>query len=107
MYLYNTTFAVDIQVEDDLINWLKKDFIPSAVDEKYFIISPELKPAILRVLGGEPGISSLAVHLYTDCIQNIEDWYSDHGSALFSDVIDRWQGRVVFFSTTLECLYGC
>lgn len=110
MYLYNTTFAVDKGLEDELMMWLKADFIPSAIGKDggemeckgYFENSDTYRPMVLSVLGGEPGVTSLAVHLYTSSIHDIEDWYADYGSALFSYVMERWNSKIVFFSTTLE-----
>lgn len=106
MYLYNTTFAVESDLENEVVEWIKKDFIPSATEDEYFLDNPGASPHILRVLGGEPGVTSLAVHLFTESIEDIEKWYSDHGSRLFGSVIERWQSRVMFFSTTLEVLYA-
>lgn len=102
-YLYNTTFAADSDIKEEVIEWISREFIPSAVDGGYFFAS-DPSPDILTVLGGEPGVTSIAVHLYTDLIENIQNWYADHGSRLFSYVMDRWCGKVVFFSTTLESL---
>ena len=107
MYLYNTTFAVDTSLEEDVIRWIKNEFIPSAVEDEYFLSDSGRAPAALRVVGGEPGVSSIAVHLYCESIVDIKDWYADRGARLFNDVIERWDGKVVFFSTTLEILYGC
>lgn len=101
MLLYNTTFAVDTDVEAEVIAWLKDEFIPSGIDEDYFA-----GPQLLRVLGGEPGVTSLAVHFYSETVEQIEKWYADHGSRLFGRALERWQGKVMFFSTTLESLYA-
>lgn len=101
MLLYNTTFAVDIDIEKDVIQWIEDVFIPSAVEDSCFF-----SPQILRVLGGEPEVTSIAVHIYTDSIKQIENWYADHGSALFGSLIERWDGKVVIFSTTLQVIYG-
>lgn len=106
MYLYNTTFAVDTALEKDVENWIKQQFIPSAIDGGYFLADNRHSPDVLRVLGGEPGVTSLAVHLFCESIDDIKDWYADHGSRLFSEIMERWDGRVVFFSTTLESLYA-
>ena len=106
MLLYNTTFAVDTHLEAEVTEWIKQKFIPSATEENYFESNGRHEPDILRVLGGEPGVTSIAVHLYTDSIRNIEDWYADRGSQLFSEVMERWHDKVLYFSTTLESIYA-
>lgn len=107
MFLYNTTFAVDNAIENEVIDWLNSEFIPSAVDEEYFYgIDSKFAPMILRVLGGEPGVKSIAVHLYLDSIETLKDWYADHGARLFSHIMEKWGEKAVFFSTTLEVMYA-
>lgn len=103
MYIYNTTFGIEPSVKDDVMNWLRTEFIPSGdgiPGEDTYIFRPE----ILRIMNGEPGIVSLAVHFRVDSLEDIDHWYADHGSRLFSYVNERWNGKVVFFSTTLEIL---
>lgn len=101
MYLYNTTFAIDRDIESSVIDWLTSEYIPSAVADGFFTA-----PDILSVINNDPDVRSVAVHLYTDDLSNIDNWYADHGARLFASVIERWQGKVVFFSTTLESLYA-
>ncbi len=102
MFLYNTTFAIDEAIEQDFIKWLKEEFVPAAVvdDGEYFSA-----PEVMRVLHTpEPGTANFAVHLRAADRDNIEKWYADHGSRLFADLINRWNGRIAYFSTVLELL---
>lgn len=101
MYLYNTTFAADEALADKLTMWLKHQFIPEATGEG----SPMHSPSLLRIAAQhEPGTVSLALHMYADSTDDINDWYADCGNGLFAQILEQWQGRVVFFSTTLEVL---
>ena len=106
MYLYNTTFAFDKELEKEITAWIEKHFIPSALQDNYFMASGSKSPDVLKVLSGGDETISVAVHLFTDSLENIKNWYADHGSRLFSEAIDRWPEKVVFFSTTLESIYA-
>lgn len=102
MYIYNITFAADAEIEQEVLTWLRREFLCGTESEhlQYFT-----RPELMRVLGApEPGTVSLALHLRADDKQDIENWYADCGAALFADAIARWGDRIVFFPTTLECL---
>ncbi len=101
MHLYNTTFGVDKAVETEFLNWLKAEFIPSAVADSEYFTSPELFKVGMEA---EPGVASYALHLRAANVDDIARWYEDHGSRLFSTILERWNQRVVFFSTTLEAI---
>lgn len=100
MHIYNITFGVDPAVETEFIDWLRSEFIPvSTADGEYFT-----KPELMRVLTTESDANSLALHLRADSLNDINLWYEDHGSRLFDHIQQRWQGRVVFFGTTLSII---
>lgn len=103
--LYNTTFAIEAPLEKEVMKWLEDEFIPSAIDDGYFLSTEKHRPSIFKVMCGESGQVTLAVHLYTSDTEIIDKWYADHGSRLFSNALECWQGRVVFFSTTLHLIY--
>lgn len=99
MYLYNITFAAEEAVEDELLQWLKYCFLPECADCQM------TDPGVFRIMGrSEPGTVSIAVHMYAPSVEDIENWYADCGSRLFSDALDRWGQRVVFFPTMMECI---
>lgn len=98
MHLYNTTFGVSKQVEDEFIEWLRSEFIPASISDGQYFHSPEL----LRVHTSDPEANTLALHLRAADLEDIRLWYEDHGARLFDYIQNRWNGQVVFFSTTLS-----
>ncbi len=103
MLLYNTTFGVDNAVTEPFIEWLKTEFIPNAADaDGEYLHDAELF-SLPASVGGE-GVSSYALHLRADDDATLARWYEDHGSRLFDYIMQHWNGRVVFFSTTLKSL---
>lgn len=102
MLVYNITFALDSRLEQEFVDWLQSEFIPATTvdDGEYFT-----EPRLMRVCHElEPGTRSLALHLCAESAGDIDRWYADHGSRLFSDMIGRWADRVAYFPTTLEVI---
>ncbi|MGN0211241.1 MAG: DUF4286 family protein [Muribaculaceae bacterium] len=101
MLLYNTTFGVDKAIQDKFIQWLRLEFIPISTDSEYLS-----QPELFRVNSNatDPSMANFALHFRADSREDIENWYQDHGSSLFDQIMQIWNGQVVFFSTTLESL---
>ena len=97
MHIYNTTFGVDPAVETEFIDWLRAEFIPESTADGESFSTPEL----MRVVSSDPAVNSLALHMRARELDDIDKWYADHGARLFDLIQKRWNGHVVFFSTTL------
>lgn len=102
MHIYNITFTLEKELEQEIISWLREEFIPRSVtaDGEYFGSAELLR--VGHTL--EPGTASLALHLRTDDAANIDDWYADRGCVLFDAMLKRWPERVVYFPTLLEVI---
>ncbi len=101
MLLYNTTFGIDTTIEAEFVEWLRAEFIPTAIADGEYFTAPELFRVEAQT---EPGVTSLALHLRAKSRDDISTWYADHGSRLFDDILKRWPSRAVFFSTTLSVM---
>lgn len=97
MHLYNTTFGVSKDVEKEFVDWLNTEFIPvSTADGEYFS-----QPELLRVHSADPEANTLALHMRAADLNDINLWYEDHGARLFDYITKTWNGKVVYFCTTL------
>lgn len=101
MLLYNTTFAIEPSIEQEFLQWLHSEFIPSATADGQYFDSPELFRIESRA--GDDAIS-FALHLRASSRDEIETWYADHGSRLLAYLMQHWNGRALCFSTTLTAL---
>lgn len=99
MLLYNTTFAVDRSLEKEFLEWLEKEFIPTTIDRDEYFESVGLYAVESCYM---EDTSSYALHLIASNRENVDLWYEDHGSRLFAQILERWQGGVTFFSTFLS-----
>lgn len=99
MLLFNTTFSFDPAIEEEFIQWLHSEFIPSAINDGEYFFEPEL----FSFPGADdtPAVN-YALHLRAHSQNDINNWYEDHGSRLFAHILNRWPNRAVFFSTTLD-----
>ncbi len=98
MYIYNTTFGVDPALETEFFNWLNAEFIPASVADGEYFTAPEL----FKVITNDPENNAFALHMRAAATDDINRWYADHGARLFDYIMQRWGGRVVYFTTTLE-----
>lgn len=102
MLLYNTTFAIEQAIEQEFLAWLHGEFIPSATADGQYFSAPELFR--INVPGDGDGTASFALHMRAPSDNEINTWYEDHGSRLLAALMSRWNGRAVFFSTTLSAM---
>jgi len=100
MLLYNITFGVDPDSKEGFIEWLNSQFIPVSVADHEYFSSPEL----MKVLTADTSVDSYALHMRAENLNDISLWYEDHGSRLFDYIQKHWNGKVVFFATTLQIL---
>lgn len=99
MHIYNTTFGIDTRIENEFIDWLRHEFIPTAVEDGEYFTGHELFRVATQA---DPGVISLALHLRAEDTADIDRWYADHGSRLYAEILNRWNGSAVYFTTTLE-----
>lgn len=98
MHLYNITFGVSKDVEEQFVDWLNSEFVPASTDDGQYFHSSEL----MRVHSSDPQANTLALHLRAASLDDISLWYEDHGARLFDYISRHWNGSVVYFCTTLS-----
>lgn len=99
MLIYNTTFHIEKSVLDKCVSYLKKEYIPAAV-ESGLLRSPRLH----RILpsGNDTGSESYAVQFEAKSMVALRYWMMHHGAALHKEIAERFGQDVVGFSTLLE-----
>ncbi len=101
MFIYNTTFGIDQAIEADFLQWVTEEFIKISTEDGEYFSQPEI---FVIHAQQEPQIKSFAIHMRAENKADIERWYEDHGSLMFDKFMKRWNGRAVYFCTTLEAL---
>ena len=100
MYIYNVTFSVDKEIVPEFIEYVKSVFIPASLECAGFS-----NPLLTRVLHEiDPKTTNHTVQFHVESVEDINYWYEDKGSLLFSNIMDIWSTKVVFFQTALEVI---
>ena len=100
MFVYNITFAVARRIEADFIKQLRSDFIPAALEG-----GDLSNPRLARVMHSpDPDTATYALQFEAPTIDDINFWYEDAGSRLFSSLLESRATDAAFFTTTLEIL---
>ncbi len=102
MIVYNTTFHADPSVAGELLQWLRDEYIKSALATGIFS-SHMLCRLMLPPSPDGCDVSSFALHLKAESPEAVAQWTShDELSRLESDMHRRWGEKALFFSTMME-----
>ena len=89
MIVYNTTFHIEKDILDESLVYLKKQYIPKAVER--------------RVLQAEEGEDiSLSVQFHVKNIDTLNFWLQNEGNNLHRALVARFGHKIAGFSTLLE-----
>ena len=91
MIVYNTTFHIEKDILDESLDYLKRQYIPKAVESGFL-----QRPCLRRVMQAEEeeGIS-FSVH-------TLNFWLQSEGINLHRALVARFGHKIAGFSTLLE-----
>lgn len=100
MYLYNVTYKIDVEIEDNWLQWMRSTHIPKVVRTGDF-----LGHRICKLLGLEEddGITYAIQYLVPD-MDNYQRFEQQYKAALDTLHAQQFKNRYVFFSTILEII---
>ena len=98
MIVYNTTFHIHKEILADCLVYLKTSYIPRAS------ASGALRnPYLRRILSSENEEGeSYCVQFHADSMESLNAWMQREGRALQQELVNRYQEKIVGFSTLLE-----
>ena len=98
MIVYNTTFHIHKEILAECLAFLKSHYIPQAAASGLLH-----DPYLRRILNSENAEGeSYSVQFYTQDTASLNQWLQQDGRALQQELIDRYQEKIVGFSTLLE-----
>ena len=100
MIVYNTTFHVETEIQDEFVEYMLQRFIP-ACTKSGLLTSPRLA----RVYGGEEdeGVS-FAIEFTAGDLQTLEKWNTEESSLIFAPMFDKFKEKIAGFSTILQTI---
>lgn len=104
MILFNTTFLVEKELEELLIDCIKKQYVPAVLADG-ILFDPALhylhRPADAD---DDKDYSSFALHFYADSMDTLEQYLQTQGSKHLNSSFARLAGKLLHFSSSMECL---
>jgi hypothetical protein len=98
MLLYNVTFGIDKDIEQDWIQWIKTNYIPSVMNTGLFV---DYK--FYKVLTHEEESSvSYSIQCFSNSIENILTYLNEFAPAIVEKHREQFKDRHVAFNTLLD-----
>jgi len=98
MLLYNVTFGIDKQIEEEWISWMKANYIPALMETGLFT-----ENKMYKVLTHDDESSvSYSVQCFSKTIDQVLKYLNDFAPALVEGHRLRFKDKHVAFNTLLE-----
>lgn len=97
MIIINTTFVVDTAIYDQWIEWLKSDYIATALTSK--LDDPRLMKIVAET---EPGVANYALQLHAPSIDTLEHWLQTTQPGLLASMTRLFADKALHFTTLMQ-----
>lgn len=97
MLIYNTTYHLEEQDEDNFIIWIKECYIPQVQKLNYLNA-----PRLCRILSHREEGICYSIQWEVESSEVLHKWYREQGSLMEKEILDLFKQRIVGFSTLLE-----
>ena len=100
MIVYNTTFHVEPEIQDEFVEYILQKFIPSCT-KSGLLTSPRLA----RVFDAEEeqGVS-FAVEFTAGDLHALEKWNTEESYLIHAPLLDKFKEKIAGFSTILQTI---
>lgn len=100
MTILNTTFIVADPLMEQFLEWAGQTYLP-ALREASVFTAPTMAKVLAQV---EPGTTSIAIQARARSLDEATRWHDETASLLKDDLLARFKGQVLFFTTYMEVL---
>ena len=98
MIIYNTTFQVDTDVNDEFIEYMLQNFIPAATRSGLL-----QSPRLAKVFGTEENEgASYAMEFAVADIMQLEKWNIEEANTVYTPLLSKFKEKVIGFSTLMQ-----
>lgn len=101
MILYNTTFFAEAALEDELVAFIKEQYLPES--ERHGMTEGRVA-RIRSAQGDDDGMLRLAVHLLAPDTATFERYCGQVQPALLEAALAKWGERVLAMPTAMDIL---
>ncbi|WP_296702081.1 DUF4286 family protein [Algoriphagus sp.] len=100
MILYNITFTVSIEIEEDFVQWMKETHIPEIFATGLF-----LEHKFFRLLNSpDDNVTNFSVQFYAENTQKLIEYEGRFAHALRYETQARYGEKALAFRTLLETI---
>ncbi|WP_297973125.1 DUF4286 family protein [uncultured Bacteroides sp.] len=100
MLIYNTTYQVEEEQEDNFLIWIKEFYLPE-VEKNGLLHAPRL----VRVLSHrEEGSTCYSLHFEVESSAILHRWHMGQGVRLNEELLKIFKDKVVGFPTLMEVI---
>lgn len=100
MFIYNTTYHVEAEVEDNFLIWLREVYIPD-VEKSGMLHNPRL----CRVLSHrEEGSASISLQWEVESSAVLHRWHIEYGVKLNEQLTAIFKDKIIGIPTLLEVM---
>lgn len=99
MLIYNTTYQVDDDINENFLIWIRECYIPEI--EKNGILK---NPRICRVLSHREDGTSYTVQWEVESSSLLHRWHMEQGMKLNDEMMKIFKDKVVGFPTLMEVI---
>ncbi len=97
MIIYNTTFDIDKDILHDSLTYLKKVYIPEAINSGLLTL-----PCLRRIMHVSEEGENFAVQFHVKDITTLNYWLNNEGSIINQGLIKRFGDKITGFTTLME-----
>lgn len=97
MILYNVTVSVDLDIEQEWLNWMKTVHMLDVINTGKFKTAK-----IFKLMNVSDEGATYSVQYYSESIQHIQEYQKDYAKALQDEHTERFRDKFVAFRTLME-----
>jgi len=98
MVLYNVTIGIDVEAEQEWLNWMMSIHVPRVMETGMFV---DYK--VFKVLSHEEEESvSYSFQYFAETVEKVVDYLDNHAAPIVGDHNKRYVNKHVAFRTLLE-----
>ena len=100
MIILNTTFIIEDSRLEEFYAWARHTYLPAM--DVAGIFTDKVMARVSTCV--EPGTTSVAIQARTATMEQGRRWHDDTAAILRDDLMARFNGQVLFFTTYMEIL---
>jgi hypothetical protein len=100
MIVFNTTFHVEKEIQEDFVEYMLQYFIPMSTKSGLL-----MSPRLARVFGKEEDEGhSYAMEFIAADIVTLERWNADESQAIYAPLLEKFKEKLIGFSTIMQTI---